>query len=221
MEPVVELAQVEKRYGEVPVLRGVSLQIAGGELVAITGRSGSGKSTLLQIVGGLDRAYTGSVKVGGRELGTLDDAGLARLRASEVGFVFQAFHLLDHLTVRENVQLPAYFAGSRASLGEAGRVAADAALARVDMATFADSRPSALSGGQRQRVAIARALFGSPRLLLCDEPTGNLDAQTGDQVIDIFRALHESGITIVIVTHEERVARAASRAVHLVAGSVS
>jgi len=221
MDPVLELAHVEKRYGDVPVLRDVSLSIAAGELVAVTGRSGSGKSTLLQIMGGLDRAYGGTVRVGGLELEKLDDAGLARLRAREIGFVFQAFHLLDHLSVRENVQLPGWFAGSRAPQGDEGRAAVDAALARVDMSAYADAHPSALSGGQRQRVAIARALFGTPRVLLCDEPTGNLDAHTGDQVIELFRSLHQAGSTIVIVTHEDRVARAASRALHLVEGQLS
>ena len=216
----VEIAHVEKRYGEVPVLRGVSLSVAEGELLVITGRSGSGKSTLLQLVGGLDRKFTGSIRIGGTSLAGLDDRGLARLRASRLGFVFQAFHLLDHLTVRENVRLPAYFAGSQATLDEAGRVAADEALARVEMTRFADAHPSALSGGQRQRVAIARALHGQPRLLLCDEPTGNLDAETGDAVIALFSELNAAGMTVVIVTHEERVARVASRVVRLADGQV-
>ena len=216
----VEISNVEKRYGDVPVLRGVSLSVTQGELVAITGRSGSGKSTLLQLMGGLDRNFTGTVRVGGTSLSDLDDRGLARLRASQLGFVFQAFHLLDHLTVRENVRLPAYFAGSHATLDDAGRVAADDALARVEMTRFADAHPSALSGGQRQRVAIARALHGRPRLLLCDEPTGNLDADTGDAVIALFSELNAAGMTVVIVTHEARVARVATRVVRLADGLV-
>ena len=216
----VEIVNVEKRYGDVPVLRGVSMSVAEGELLVITGRSGSGKSTLLQLVGGLDRKFTGSIRIGGTSLAELHDRGLARLRASRLGFVLQAFHLLDHLTVRENVRLPAYFAGSGATLDDAGRIAADEALARVDMSHFADARPSALSGGQRQRVAIARALHGRPRLLLCDEPTGNLDAETGDAVIALFSELHAAGMTVVIVTHEDRVARVATRVVRLADGKV-
>ena len=216
----VEIANVGKCYGDVPVLRDVSMSVAEGELLVITGRSGSGKSTLLQLVGGLDRSFTGSIRIGGTALASLDDRSLARLRASQLGFVFQAFHLLDHLTVRENVRLPAFFAGSSATLDDAGRASADEALARVEMSHFADARPSALSGGQRQRVAIARALHGRPRLLLCDEPTGNLDAETGDAVIALFRELNRAGMTIVIVTHEERVARVASRVVRLADGQV-
>jgi len=221
--PVIEIASVKKRYGEVEVLKGLSLSVCAGELVAITGRSGSGKSTLLQLVGGLDRKYEGSVRAFDRNLAALDDRALAALRAREIGFVFQAFHLLDHLTVRENVRLPAYFHpdADRGFLDEAGLEAADAALALVEMSAYADAHPSALSGGQRQRVAIARALFAGPRLLLCDEPTGNLDAQTGEGVISLFGELNRAGITIVIVTHEDRVALAATRVIRLVDGQIA
>ena len=220
VEPLVELVGVRKRYGSTDVLRGVSLSIGAGELLAITGRSGSGKSTLLQLVGGLDRRYEGTVKVSGRDLGSLDDRALAAMRATEVGFVFQAFHLLDHLSARENVRLPAFFHPQRSSelLGNAGLLAADEALRRVEMLGYGDARPSSLSGGQRQRIAIARALFSSPRLLLCDEPTGNLDATTAEGVIALFRELNRAGITIAIVTHEERVAVAATRTVRIVDG---
>ncbi len=221
-QPIVELIDVRKRYGQAEVLRGVTLSVNAGELVAITGRSGSGKSTLLQLVGGLDRRYEGQVRVNDRDLGALDDRSLAALRATDVGFVFQAFHLLDHLSARENVRLPAFFHPQRAAelLGDAGVAAADDALERVDMLEFADARPSSLSGGQRQRVAIARALFARPQLLLCDEPTGNLDSTTGDGVITLFRELNASGITIVIVTHEDRVATAATRVVRIVDGRI-
>jgi putative ABC transport system ATP-binding protein len=217
---VVTLDGVVKRYGDVDVLRGLTLSVNAGEFVAITGRSGSGKSTLLSIIGGLDRAYSGQVRVAGREISQLDDKELARVRATELGFVFQAFHLLDHLTARENVRLSAFFrpGGERDLLGADGARAADEALARVEMMDFADAHPSALSGGQRQRVAIARALFGGPRLLLCDEPTGNLDAQTGDDVIRLFGGLNAQGTTIVIVTHEDRVARAVRRVVRIADG---
>ena len=219
-DEVIALGDVVKRYREVEVLRGLSLSVRAGELIAITGRSGSGKSTLLQIVGGLDRAFGGRARVAGQDLAALDDAALARFRAVELGFVFQAFHLLDHLTARENVRLGAFFHPSDL-LGEGGARAADEALERVEMASFADTRPSSLSGGQRQRVAIARALFARPRLLLCDEPTGNLDAHTGEGVIRLFGELNRAGITIVIVTHEDRVAAAASRVVRLVDGRVA
>jgi putative ABC transport system ATP-binding protein len=219
-EPIVVLRDVRKRYGEHEVLHGLGFVVHAGELLAITGRSGSGKSTLLQLIGGLDRRYEGSVAVAGQDLAALDDRGLAALRAARIGFVFQAFHLLDHLTVRENVRLPAFFHPARQLdlLGGAGLRAADDALARVEMSSLADVHPSALSGGQRQRVAIARALFAGPQLLLCDEPTGNLDAQTGEGVIALFRDLNVAGMTIVIVTHEDRVAHAATRVVHLVDG---
>jgi putative ABC transport system ATP-binding protein len=220
---IVELRGVRKRYGEHEVLRGLGFDVHGGELLAITGRSGSGKSTLLQLIGGLDRRYQGSVTVSGQDLAALDDAGLAALRAARIGFVFQAFHLLDHLTVRENVRLPAFFhpARERDLLGDAGRRAADEALARVEMSALADVHPTALSGGQRQRVAIARALFAGPQLLLCDEPTGNLDAQTGEGVIRLFSELNAAGMTVVIVTHEDRVAQAATRVVRLVDGKMA
>lgn len=222
LQPLVELIDVRKRYAQTEVLRGVSLAVGAGELVAITGRSGSGKSTLLQLIGGLDRRYEGQVIVGGRELSSLDDRALAGLRATEVGFVFQAFHLLDHLSARENVRLPAFFHPRRSAelLGQAGTLAADDALRRVEMLEHAEARPSALSGGQRQRIAIARALFSRPQLLLCDEPTGNLDAATGDGVIALFRELNQGGITIVIVTHEDRVATAATRVVRIADGRV-
>jgi putative ABC transport system ATP-binding protein len=222
-QPIVVLRDVRKRYGEHEVLRGLGCEVHAGELLAITGRSGSGKSTLLQLIGGLDRHYQGSVTVAGQDLAALDDRGLAALRAARIGFVFQAFHLLDHLTVRENVRLPAVFhpARERDLLGVAGLRAADNALLRVEMSALADAHPSSLSGGQRQRVAIARALFAGPQLLLCDEPTGNLDAQTGEGVIRLFSELNAAGMTIVIVTHEDRVAQAATRVVSLIDGRMA
>ena len=209
---MIRLEAVEKRYGTQPVLRGLSLDVAAGELLSLVGRSGSGKSTLLHIIGGLDRRYDGKATVLDHDLHALDDAALARFRNREVGFVFQAFNLLDHLTARENVKLPCYFDGGPSA--EADR-RADDALARVGIGDKAEARPSELSGGQKQRVAIARALYHSPKLLLCDEPTGNLDSETGQQIIELFRALNRDGLTLVIVTHEERVSSVASRVLRL------
>jgi putative ABC transport system ATP-binding protein len=214
---VIRLEGVDKRYGTQPVLRGVSLTVAPKELLSLVGRSGSGKSTLLSIIGGLDRRYSGEVQVLGHDLHALDDAALARFRNREVGFVFQAFNLLDHLTARENVSLPAYFADGPSPEADARALTA---LERVSMADKADSRPSELSGGQKQRVAIARALFHQPRLLLCDEPTGNLDSDTGRQIIELFSQLNAGGLTLVIVTHEERVSSVASRVIRLEDGAL-
>ncbi len=214
---MIRLEGVQKSYGAQPVLRDVALSVEPGELVSLVGRSGSGKSTLLHIMGGLDRRYAGRATVLGHDLHALDDARLARFRNREVGFVFQAFNLLDHLTARENVKLPAYFTdGDTAGADER----AVAALERVGIGDKAESRPSALSGGQKQRVAIARALYHTPKLLLCDEPTGNLDSETGAQIIELFRALNKDGLTLVIVTHEERVSSVASRVLRLVDGKL-
>jgi putative ABC transport system ATP-binding protein len=214
---VIRLDSVGKSYGAQPVLRDVSLAVEPGELLSLVGRSGSGKSTLLHIMGGLDRRYSGKASVLGQDLHALDDRRLARFRNREVGFVFQAFNLLDHLTARENVKLPSYFADG--DTPDADRRAVDA-LARVGIGDKAESRPSALSGGQKQRVAIARALYHTPKLLLCDEPTGNLDSDTGAQIIELFRALNKEGLTLVIVTHEERVSSVASRVLRLEDGAL-
>ncbi|HEX8954491.1 MAG TPA: ABC transporter ATP-binding protein [Polyangia bacterium] len=215
---MIRLESVQKSYGAQPVLRDVSLTVAPGELLSLVGRSGSGKSTLLHIMGGLDRRYAGKATVLDHDLHALDERRLARFRNREVGFVFQSFNLLDHLTARENVKLPAYFAERDTPDADARAVAA---LERVGIGDKAESRPSALSGGQKQRVAIARALFHTPKLLLCDEPTGNLDSETGAQIIELFRALNRDGLTLVIVTHEERVSSVASRVLRLVDGALT
>jgi putative ABC transport system ATP-binding protein len=216
---VIRLESVGKSYGAQPVLRDVSLSVDDGELLSLVGRSGSGKSTLLHIMGGLDRRYSGKASVLGHDLHVLDDRRLARFRNREVGFVFQAFNLLDHLTARENVKLPSYFSDAPLADADADRKAVEA-LARVGIGDKAESRPSALSGGQKQRVAIARALYHAPKLLLCDEPTGNLDSETGAQIIELFRALNKDGLTLVIVTHEERVSSVASRVLRLEDGKL-
>jgi putative ABC transport system ATP-binding protein len=214
---VIRLDGVIKQYANQAVLRGISLSVAAGELLSLVGRSGSGKSTLLHIMGGLDRRYSGRAEVLGHDLSALDERRLARFRNREVGFIFQSFNLLDHLTATENVELPSYFADGPSS--DNGKRAL-AALDRVGMADKARARPSQLSGGQKQRVAIARALFHDPKLLLCDEPTGNLDSDTGQQIIELFRALNRDGLTLVIVTHEERVSSVASRVLRLEDGGL-
>jgi putative ABC transport system ATP-binding protein len=199
------------------VLRGVSLDVAPGELIALVGQSGSGKSTLLNIVGGLDKPDGGQVTVLGHDYAKTGEAELARLRNRSIGFVFQAFNLLDHLTCLGNVMLPASF-DPRATAPEPRGLEA---LDRVGLADYAHRRPTEMSGGQKQRVAIARALFGKPELLLCDEPTGNLDSATGAEVIDFFQELNtKDGVTLVIVTHERRVSTIAQRVIAMRDGAI-
>lgn len=198
-------------------LCGVSLEIPKGARVAITGPSGSGKSTLLHVLGGLDRGYTGQITAGGVDFARLDDAALSRFRATHLGFVFQHFNLLPHLTVRENVLLPATF-GARVDNAD---VRASELLARVGLADRADAWPSTLSGGQQQRVAIARALLGRTDYLLCDEPTGSLDRATGEDILSLlFDTAAEHGAALVIVTHEPRVYARADRQLSLEDGAV-
>jgi putative ABC transport system ATP-binding protein len=209
---VIRLRDVRKSYGAGPgrtqVLRGVSFDVARGELLALVGQSGSGKSTLLNIIGGLDRADGGEVEVLGHDYATTPEHRLARLRNADIGFVFQSFNLLDHLTCLGNVTLPAMFS-KEPGLDDARGLEA---LRRVGMSDLARRKPPELSGGQKQRVAIARALFCQPRLLLCDEPTGNLDTRTGQEVIELFREINRrDGVTLLIVTHEHRVSSAATR----------
>lgn len=222
VSPLVRLRDVSKSYGtgagKTQVLRGVTFNVGRGEFVALVGQSGSGKSTLLNIIGGLDEPDRGEVEVLGVDTLRASDARRSRLRNESIGFVFQAFNLLDHLTVLDNVTLPAAFAKRRGSPGDdRGREV----LRRVGMADLAHRYPGELSGGQKQRVAIARALFQSPVLLLCDEPTGNLDSDTGHEVIEFFRELNGSdGVTLIIVTHERRVSSAATRVIGIRDGLV-
>ena len=204
--------------GTLAVLGGVDLDLQAGEWVAVTGRSGSGKSTLLHALGGLDRDFEGEATVAGVALRGLDDRALSRFRNEKVGFVFQSFHLVQGLTAAQNVALPAAFAA--APLPDA-QARAKEALDRVGLGHKAARMPAQLSGGERQRVAIARALFNRPALLLCDEPTGNLDASTGEAVIGLFQQLHAQGLTLLVVTHEERVSRAAGRVLHLEGGTLA
>ncbi|HKE15871.1 MAG TPA: ABC transporter ATP-binding protein [Kofleriaceae bacterium] len=222
---VVRLRDIHKAYGSgaarTEVLRGVSLDIRAGEVVALVGQSGSGKSTLLNIVGGLDTAEQGSVEVLGTDYAAAGDERLSRLRNDRIGFVFQSFNLLDHLTCLSNVVLPGSFARGHAGSRKAVKERGLEVLGRVGLAELAARRPSELSGGQKQRVAIARALFHRPQLLLCDEPTGNLDTETGREVIDLFTDINrDDGVTLLIVTHEERVSNTAGRVIRIADGLI-
>jgi len=216
-EKVLVRAQgLRKEYGRegglVRAVNSVNLEVARGEALAIMGPSGCGKSTLLHLIGGLDRPSAGELWLAGRRIDRLSERELARLRRHEVGFVFQAYHLMDELTAQENVELPALLAGR--SPGEARRRARQL-LDQVGLAERADHLPSALSGGQRQRVAIARALANEPQLVLADEPTGNLDSAATLEVLRLFEALHAAGLTLVIVTHDERIAATADRLISM------
>jgi putative ABC transport system ATP-binding protein len=201
----------------VHALRGVSLEVRSGEYVAIAGPSGSGKSTLLQLIGGIDVPTGGVVEILGTRLDNLSDRDLTRLRLTRLGFVFQRFHLLPVLTAGENVELP---------MAEAGvptrerRVRALELLAYVGLEHRAGHRATQLSGGEMQRVAIARALANRPALLLADEPTGELDAATGGEILALFRRLNEDGTTLVVITHDEQLASEASRVIHMLDGRI-
>ncbi|WP_309893106.1 ABC transporter ATP-binding protein [Archangium sp.] len=199
---------------EVRVLDGLSLEVEQGDFVAVVGPSGSGKSTLLHLLGGLDIHYQGDVEVAGVKLAGLKDKELARFRNQHVGFVFQSFHLIPNLSAVENVLMPSHFGAANLE----ARKRAESLLDRVGLLAKKDRSPVRLSGGERQRVAIARALFTGPKLLLCDEPTGNLDAATGAGVISLFEELHREGLTLLAVTHEDRMSTAARRVLRLKEG---
>ncbi len=202
------------------VLRDLDLEVARGEFVAVVGPSGSGKSTLLYVTGALDADFEGEVEVAGRRLRDLGARERATFRNRSVGFVFQSFNLLPALTALENVMLPGLLAPAGAPAPSPGelRTRSAEALRRVGLADKAGRRPARLSGGERQRVAIARALLARPSVLLADEPTGNLDAASGASVIELFHGLVQEGMTLLVVTHEERVSAAAGRVLHLEAG---
>jgi len=219
-ETVLALDGVTKVYGEQPpvtVLREVSFSVRRGELAAIVGPSGSGKSTLLHIMGTLERPSGGVVRIGGVDVARLGDRDLSRLRAREIGFVFQQFFLAEHVTVRENVADGLLYAGVPAA--ERYR-RADEALDRVGLAGRATFKPTKLSGGERQRVAIARAVVGRPAIVLADEPTGNLDSATGASIMTLLRELNAGGATILMITHDAGLADALPRRIRLLDGRV-
>jgi len=213
---VLRACGLRKEYGKgeglVRAVDEVDLDVASGETVAVMGPSGCGKSTLLHLLGGLDRASGGELWLDGQRIDQLGERALARLRRDKIGFIFQAFHLMDELTAAENVELPALLAGRSAR--SARRRAAEL-LDRVGLADRAGHLPSQLSGGQRQRVAIARALVSDPQLVLADEPTGNLDSQATVEVLRMFEDLHSSGQTLLVVTHDSRIAATADRLISM------
>ncbi len=218
--PLVVLEDVHLTLGSaagpVNILRGVSLRIAAGETVALLGPSGSGKSTLMMVAAGLERPSAGRVAVAGQDLGALDENGLARLRRGHIGIVFQAFHLIPTMTALENVAIPLELAGARDAFA-----AAEAALGRVGLGHRFGHYPAQLSGGEQQRVAIARAFVAGPRLLLADEPTGNLDGATGDIVIDCLFAEHaRQGTSLLLITHDARLAERCERQLHMADGRI-
>ena len=218
----LQLYSVEKTYEMnsvgVRALRGVSFDIDQNEYVAIMGPSGSGKSTLMNIIGCLDVPTSGNYLLDGADVGALDEDALAEIRNEKIGFVFQTFNLLARSDVFHNVELPLIYAGMRPTRR---RKQAEEAIARVGLADRMRHRPNELSGGQRQRVAIARALVNQPSILLADEPTGNLDSKTGEEIMRVFDALHGEGNTILLVTHEDHIASHAHREIRLLDGLIA
>jgi putative ABC transport system ATP-binding protein len=214
--PIVRARGLRKEYGSgeglVRAVDEVDLEVAAGEALAIMGPSGCGKSTLLHLLGGLDRPSGGELWLADRRIDQLSERGLAQFRRHDVGFVFQAFHLMDELTAQENVELPALLAGH--SPRQARRRARQL-LDQVGLSDRAGHLPSALSGGQRQRVAIARALANEPQIVLADEPTGNLDSAATLAVLRLFEGLHTAGLTLIVVTHDERIAATANRMISM------
>ena len=218
---LIETVDLWKTYRmgeeEIHALRGVSVQIERGEYVAIMGPSGSGKSTLMNLIGCLDTPTKGSYLLNGKQVSQMNDNELARIRNEEIGFVFQTFNLLPRATALRNVELPLVYAGVAAKEREQR---AKLALDKVELTPRMNHRPNELSGGQRQRVAIARALVNNPSILLADEPTGNLDSKTGQEIMGLFERLHKAGNTIVLVTHEADVAAYAYRTIQIRDGQV-
>ena len=222
MSGIIEIHDVTKTYEMgaetiVHALAGVSLSIEGGDYVAIMGPSGSGKSTLMNLIGCLDTPSSGSYVLKGREIASMNDDELAQIRNKEIGFIFQTFNLLPRADAVQNVELPLVYSGLAR---KERRERAEKALDAVGLGTRKHHRPNELSGGQRQRVAIARALVNGPSILLADEPTGNLDSKTGEEILALMDELHRGGNTIILVTHEDELAQHASRVVRLRDGKI-
>jgi len=215
VQPLVKVEQLEKRFGEVRALDRVSFEVEAGEWIAIMGPSGSGKTTLINVLGGLDSPSAGRVEVDGLEIGNLGERELTRYRADKIGFVFQQFHLVPYLTALENVMLAQYF-HSITDEKEAAE-----ALGRVGLSDRLNHVPAELSGGEQQRVAIARALINQPKLLLADEPTGNLDEANEAIVLKLLHELNESGHTILVVTHSQAIGNLADRRIELEHGRLA
>jgi putative ABC transport system ATP-binding protein len=219
--PVIQIEGLHKSYetsaGPFPVLKDVNLNIEAGEFVAIMGPSGSGKSTFMNILGCLDEPSAGRYQLNGRDVGKLVRDELAALRNRTIGFVFQGFNLLPRMSLQDNVALPLIYAGIEP---EVRRQRARELLAKVGLAQYFEAMPNKISGGQQQRVAIARALVNYPSLILADEPTGNLDSHTGEEIMALFESLNREGITLVLVTHEPDIAQHAKRQVHFRDGCI-
>jgi putative ABC transport system ATP-binding protein len=216
---LLQAIELRKSFGSLEAVREASLSIAAGQFVAVMGRSGSGKTTLLQLLAGLDRPTAGKILFRGQDMGQPDEDALALWRRANVGLVFQAFHLVPTLSALENVAFPLYPLKMAAA---ERRDRAAASLTLVGLADRADHRPAHLSGGEQQRVAIARALINQPALLLCDEPTGNLDSATGNEILDLFSRLRsELGVAMLIVTHDEKVAAGADLVLHMSDGRLT
>ena len=220
-KPVIEIAGLYKDYdtpaGVFPVLKDVNLTIDAGDYVAIMGPSGSGKSTFMNILGCLDRPTKGEYKLDGQSVKSLNGNELAKLRNKTIGFVFQGFNLLSRSSLLDNVSLPLVYASDNKSLRDEK---SKKLLEKVGLGQYLNSKPNQISGGQQQRVAIARALVNQPRIILADEPTGNLDSKTSEEIMDLFNALNKEGITIIIVTHENDIADHASRQIRFLDGKI-
>jgi putative ABC transport system ATP-binding protein len=222
MSPVVRLAEARRLYvmGDTTVaaLDGIDLTVARGEYLAIMGQSGSGKSTLLNILGCLDRLTSGRYELDGTDVSHLDDDSLSAQRNRRLGFVFQSYNLIPHLSVLENIEVPMDYAGVRPA---AARARSTGLAGRLGLGARLRHRPAELSGGQQQRVAIARALANDPALLLADEPTGNLDSATGAEILDLLDTLNREGATLIVVTHDPQVAARADRTIHMLDGRIA